>query len=115
MSVFTSIDKQTKRLSIEKIYQKKSQLEHILLRPDTYIGSVEHTDKSVWVLIGLLFKMILIPSLFKHICIIFSLCGSMTQNWNVLCSVILVMFLAYTKFLTKYSLTRLIINRGIQK
>lgn len=23
---------------IEKIYQKKSQLEHILLRPDTYIG-----------------------------------------------------------------------------
>jgi DNA topoisomerase-2 len=30
-----------KRLSIERIYQKKSQLEHILLRPDTYIGSVE--------------------------------------------------------------------------
>ncbi len=25
---------------IEKIYQKKSQLEHILLRPDTYIGMV---------------------------------------------------------------------------
>lgn len=23
---------------IEKMYQKKSQLEHILLRPDTYIG-----------------------------------------------------------------------------
>ena len=30
-----------KRLSVERIYQKKSQLEHILLRPDTYIGSVE--------------------------------------------------------------------------
>lgn len=30
-----------KRLSIERIYQKKSQIEHILLRPDTYIGSVE--------------------------------------------------------------------------
>lgn len=30
-----------KRLSIERIYQKKSQLEHILLRPDSYIGSVE--------------------------------------------------------------------------
>uniref|UniRef100_A0A8C5K1X9 DNA topoisomerase 2 n=1 Tax=Jaculus jaculus TaxID=51337 RepID=A0A8C5K1X9_JACJA len=30
-----------KRLSIERIYQKKTQLEHILLRPDTYIGSVE--------------------------------------------------------------------------
>lgn len=24
--------------SIEQIYQKKTQLEHILLRPDTYIG-----------------------------------------------------------------------------
>ena len=30
-----------KRLSVERIYQKKSQLEHILLRPDTYIGSAE--------------------------------------------------------------------------
>ena len=29
------------RLSVERIYQKKTQLEHILLRPDTYIGSVE--------------------------------------------------------------------------
>lgn len=26
---------------MEHIYQKKTQLEHILLRPDTYIGSVE--------------------------------------------------------------------------
>ena len=30
-----------KRMSIERIYQKKTQLEHILLRPDTYIGSSE--------------------------------------------------------------------------
>ena len=30
-----------KRLSVERIYQKKTQLEHILLRPDTYIGSTE--------------------------------------------------------------------------
>ena len=30
-----------KRLSVERIYQKKSQMEHILLRPDTYIGSVQ--------------------------------------------------------------------------
>lgn len=30
-----------KRLSVERIYQKKSQLEHILLRPDTYVISVE--------------------------------------------------------------------------
>jgi DNA topoisomerase II len=26
---------------IEKTYQKKTQLEHIILRPDTYVGSVE--------------------------------------------------------------------------
>ena len=36
-----------KRLSVERIYQKKSQLEHILLRPDSYIGSVE-TVTQVW-------------------------------------------------------------------
>lgn len=35
--------------SIESTYQKKSQLEHILLRPDTYIGSVEHVQESMWV------------------------------------------------------------------
>ncbi|VDK32766.1 unnamed protein product, partial [Gongylonema pulchrum] len=50
LDVFTNIDKEPKKLSIEKIYQKKSQLEHILLRPDTYIGSVEHTDKApMWI------------------------------------------------------------------
>lgn len=37
--------KQKKRPSIERIYQKKTQLEHILLRPDTYIGSVEKETK----------------------------------------------------------------------
>lgn len=35
--------------TIEKIYQKKSQLEHILLRPDTYIGSVEEIKDTMWV------------------------------------------------------------------
>lgn len=38
-----------KRLSVERIYQKKSQLEHILLRPDTYIGSVEAVKEVMWV------------------------------------------------------------------
>ncbi|CAG2164860.1 unnamed protein product [Oppiella nova] len=38
-----------KRLSVERIYQKKSQLEHILLRPDTYVGSVEKETKQMWV------------------------------------------------------------------
>lgn len=35
-----------KNVSIERIYQKKTQLEHILLRPDTYIGSVEKETKA---------------------------------------------------------------------
>uniref|UniRef100_A0A7E4ZZX8 DNA topoisomerase 2 n=1 Tax=Panagrellus redivivus TaxID=6233 RepID=A0A7E4ZZX8_PANRE len=48
-SVFKSIDNNKKK-TIEDIYQKKSQLEHILLRPDTYIGSVEFCDKTpMWV------------------------------------------------------------------
>ena len=38
-----------KRLSVERIYQKKSQLEHILLRPDTYIGSVQPLTEKMWV------------------------------------------------------------------
>ncbi len=37
--------------SIEETYVKKTQLEHILLRPDTYIGSVEEQENtSLWVL-----------------------------------------------------------------
>ncbi|KAJ4785264.1 DNA topoisomerase 2 [Rhynchospora pubera] len=35
--------------TIEEMYQKKSQLEHILLRPDTYIGSVEKHTQNLWV------------------------------------------------------------------
>lgn len=38
-----------KQGAIEKMYQKKSQLEHILLRPDTYIGSVERITDQMWV------------------------------------------------------------------
>lgn len=62
MKVFTNIDKSTKRLSIEEIYQKKSQLEHILLRPDTYIGSIEFTDKSVSIFFTIFLLMILLYS-----------------------------------------------------
>ena len=36
--------------TIEETYTKKTQLEHILLRPDTYIGSVEKQIQSMWVL-----------------------------------------------------------------
>lgn len=38
-----------KKKTIEGIYQKKSQLEHILLRPDSYIGSVEFVCELMWV------------------------------------------------------------------
>lgn len=46
----TSVAKKNKRLSIERIYQKKSQLEHILLRPDSYIGSVIKCTQPMWVM-----------------------------------------------------------------
>lgn len=36
--------------TIEQIYQKKSQLEHVLIRPDTYVGSTEVKSSSEWVL-----------------------------------------------------------------
>ena len=35
--------------AVEDIYQKKTQLEHILLRPDTYVGSIEHQQQPLWV------------------------------------------------------------------
>ncbi|KAI1242843.1 hypothetical protein IHE44_0000396 [Lamprotornis superbus] len=39
----------SKKMSVERVYQKKTQLEHILLRPDTYIGSVEPLTQLMWV------------------------------------------------------------------
>ncbi|CDJ41830.1 DNA topoisomerase II, putative [Eimeria tenella] len=36
--------------TIEERYQKKSQLEHILLRPDSYIGSTEISSQQLWVM-----------------------------------------------------------------
>ncbi|XP_041476375.1 DNA topoisomerase 2-alpha-like [Lytechinus variegatus] len=39
-----------KKLSVERIYQKKTQLEHILIRPDTYIGSTEPVTETMWVI-----------------------------------------------------------------
>ncbi len=36
-------------MSVEKIYQKKTQLEHILLRPDTYVGSMERLEQEMWI------------------------------------------------------------------
>ncbi|XP_068560677.1 DNA topoisomerase 2-beta isoform X1 [Cebidichthys violaceus] len=42
-------DKAAAKLSVERVYQKKTQLEHILLRPDTYIGTVEPITQQMWV------------------------------------------------------------------
>lgn len=73
-NVFTNIDqaaKTGKKLAIEDIYQKKSQLEHILLRPDTYIGSVEYTEKTpMWIYDSEKEKLVLkdiqyVPGLYK--------------------------------------------------
>ncbi|KAJ1728286.1 DNA topoisomerase 2, partial [Coemansia biformis] len=36
--------------SVEEVYQKKTPVEHVLLRPDTYIGSVEPIDEELWVM-----------------------------------------------------------------
>lgn len=43
-------NKKKKQKTIEETYQKKSQLEHILLRPDTYIGSTEPLTQPMFVL-----------------------------------------------------------------
>jgi len=42
-------DSSQETVDIAKTYQKKTQLEHILLRPDTYIGSTERLEKEMWV------------------------------------------------------------------
>ena len=42
-------NKKGKKKTVEEKYQKKSQLEHILLRPDTYIGSIEPTRAPMYV------------------------------------------------------------------
>ena len=36
-------------MSVERIYQRKTQLEHILLRPDTYVGSTEESSEQMFV------------------------------------------------------------------
>ncbi len=54
--------------AVEDIYQKKTQLEHILLRPDTYVGSTEKQQQKLWVHNGetLVFREITyVPGLYK--------------------------------------------------
>ena len=51
--IFTSVPKRipTKLMSksIENTYTKKTQLEHVLLRPDAYVGSVDVQQQTMWV------------------------------------------------------------------
>eukprot|EP00466_Bigelowiella_natans_P005266 jgi/Bigna1/57499/fgenesh1_pm.16_\ len=56
--------------SIEKIYQKKTPLEHILLRPDTYVGSIEPETTEAWVYDDVAKKMVFreitfVPGMYK--------------------------------------------------
>ncbi|RYP91738.1 hypothetical protein DL770_002179 [Monosporascus sp. CRB-9-2] len=41
--------KPSKKKTATETYQKLTQLEHIIKRPDTYIGSVERTEQQMWV------------------------------------------------------------------
>eukprot|EP01018_Ginkgo_biloba_P032588 Gb_11673 [translate_table: standard] len=57
-----------KEKTIEETYQKKTQLEHILLRPDTYVGSIEKHTQSLWVYEGnqMVYRSIsYVPGLYK--------------------------------------------------
>lgn len=57
-NIFTSIDNlKTKTNTVELVYQKKTQLEHILIRPDTYVGSVQYIDQEVGYSLSLLFTI----------------------------------------------------------
>lgn len=39
-----------KQESVEQTYKKVTQVEHVLLRPDTYIGSIQMVQDNQWVL-----------------------------------------------------------------
>jgi len=61
---------QPAKRSVEQIYQKKTQQEHILLRPDSYVGSIERQSQEHWVFdqtIGRMVKRKLdyVPALYK--------------------------------------------------
>ena len=57
-------------VNLENKYQKKTDIEHILSNPDTYIGSVEEVDTDLWILDTISNKIVeknikYIPGLFK--------------------------------------------------
>ncbi|KAI1465889.1 type II DNA topoisomerase [Daldinia caldariorum] len=48
-SMMLDDSKPSKKKTATEMYQKLTQLEHIIKRPDTYIGSVERTEQQMWV------------------------------------------------------------------
>ncbi|KAI9313726.1 DNA topoisomerase [Dichotomocladium elegans] len=48
-STNSKVNGSNEKRTVEEIYKKKTQLEHILLRPDTYIGSTEAEEQEMWV------------------------------------------------------------------
>ncbi|KAF2969524.1 hypothetical protein GQX73_g4046 [Xylaria multiplex] len=49
MSLDGASDPKPKSKTATETYQKLTQLEHIIKRPDTYIGSTERTEQAMWV------------------------------------------------------------------
>ncbi|TGJ78549.1 hypothetical protein E0Z10_g10214 [Xylaria hypoxylon] len=49
MSLDGASEPKSKTKTATETYQKLTQLEHILKRPDTYIGSTERTEQAMWV------------------------------------------------------------------
>ena len=41
--------KKKNKKTVEETYKKLEPIEHILLRPDTYIGSVEFGEQEMWI------------------------------------------------------------------
>ncbi len=66
----SSFNKKQEEDNIEKTYQKKSQIEHILLRTDSYIGSIEKSEDKLWIFDENLDKFVFkntsyVPGLYK--------------------------------------------------
>ncbi|KAI1478458.1 type II DNA topoisomerase [Daldinia eschscholtzii] len=61
----------SKSKTATEMYQKLTQIEHIIKRPDTYIGSVERTEQQMWVFnketnqMELRPKVAFVPGLYK--------------------------------------------------
>jgi len=59
-----------RKKAVEEIYQKKSPREHVLLRPDTYVGSVERDTEKMYVMDEDVGRMVereveFVPALYK--------------------------------------------------